>query len=131
MRARKIPRRIRALGGGAALIALAGVLAACDYGPDNVAKKITIVGSDTTQDVMTRIAFKYTVGLGIPADYNPANSSHDDLQSRRPVQRPVGPESRAGCPCGRRLRRADVVHASGRRHPHGAQRINGWPQRPA
>jgi phosphate transport system substrate-binding protein len=88
MRARKIPRRIRALGGGAALIALAGVLAACDYGPDNVAKKITIVGSDTTQDVMTRIAFKYTVGLGIPADYNPANSSHDDLFNVLSVQSP-------------------------------------------
>lgn|SRR5262245_14208658 len=88
MSARKVPRRLRALGGVVALLAVASVLAACDYGPDNVAKKITIVGSDTTQDVMTRIAFKYTIGLGVPADYNPNNASHDDLFNVLSVQNP-------------------------------------------
>jgi phosphate transport system substrate-binding protein len=86
MATRKIPRRVRALGGGAALLALAGVLAACDYGPDNVAKKITVVGSDTTQDVMARILLRYHFNQ--PTDYNKFDSSHDDMFNVLSVQNP-------------------------------------------
>jgi ABC-type phosphate transport system substrate-binding protein len=86
MSARKVPRRLRALGGGAALLALTGILAACDYGPDNVAKKITVVGSDTTQDVMQRILLRYHFNQ--PDGYNKFDSSHDDMANVLAVQDP-------------------------------------------
>jgi ABC-type phosphate transport system substrate-binding protein len=85
MSARKVPRRLRVLGGATALIALTG-LAACDYGPDNVDKVITLAGSDTTQDVMEAIAGQYNAN--VPNGYNPPDASHDDLHNILAVQNP-------------------------------------------
>src|SRR5262245_26366600 len=83
MSARKVPRRLRALGALAVVLAVAG-LTACNYGPDNVAKQVTVVGSDTTQEVMGAIAAQYNAN--IPDGYNPNNASHDNLSNVLSIQ---------------------------------------------
>jgi phosphate transport system substrate-binding protein len=85
MSARKVPRRLRAIGGVAVLLALTG-LTACNYGPDNQDKQITLAGSDTTQDVMGAIALQYNAN--VPSGYNPNDASHDTLSNVLSVQQP-------------------------------------------
>jgi phosphate transport system substrate-binding protein len=83
MSGRKVPRRLRAIGGVAVLLALTG-LTACNYGPDNQDKQITLAGSDTTQDVMEAIVTQYNGN--IPNGYNPNDASHDTLSNVLSVQ---------------------------------------------
>jgi phosphate transport system substrate-binding protein len=69
-----IPRRVRGVAGGAlVLVALAGV-SACGTN-DGVKQTVTMVGSDTTQDVMAAIANQYDGDN----TYNP--SGEDDSES--------------------------------------------------
>jgi phosphate transport system substrate-binding protein len=64
-------RRALTVGVGA-LVALG--LAACDYGPDNDKDTLTIVGSDTTQDVMAGLKADYDADL----EYNNNEDTPED-----------------------------------------------------
>jgi ABC-type phosphate transport system substrate-binding protein len=105
MRGRKGSRRLRMVGGAAAVLALVG-LTACDYGQETRSNRtITLVGSDTTQDVMNNIAFRYTLNQPIggehPNGYNPNDANHDTLVNISAVQNPA--RSAAGdVDCGNR-----------------------------
>lgn len=79
-------RRLRALASrrklgavAAAMLAVIFVVAACDPAPNKKVDQLTIVGSDTTQDVMDQIAAIYNVATSY-------NTDHDVLQNIRAVQ---------------------------------------------
>jgi phosphate transport system substrate-binding protein len=57
----------RVAGSVATMLALGGLAAACGPGNDNVKQSLTLVGSDTTQDVMETISGQYNGDTG----YNP------------------------------------------------------------
>lgn len=75
----------RVLAGGAVL-AVSAVLGACDYGPDSDQDVVTIVGSDTTQDVMNAVAGDYVDNLEYNNNPDTPEDDRDILRNVLSVQ---------------------------------------------
>jgi phosphate transport system substrate-binding protein len=84
-----ISRRARRVAIGGALVALT-TLAACDYGPDGDDDVLTIVGSDTTQDVVDALVTSYDNDLQYNDDPNIPGDDRDDLVNVLSVESGAG-----------------------------------------
>lgn len=82
---RLLKGRRRVVTGGTALLVVLG-LAACDYGPDGDTDQLTIVGSDTTQDVMGGIRQDYLDDTTYNNDENIPGDDRDILTNILSVQ---------------------------------------------